>query len=178
MKMQNIRIFETNLQKIQELCELYEYDNWDFRNFLKSGAFSKSEFFLIVKKVQSLIDCKKCSNCCKILKSTLNKKDIKRISSHLNLSEKEFMTNYLKKNKNQEFEFKKKPCIFLKKNKCTIYKVRPENCRDYPNLHKEIVPRTIQFLSNARVCPVAFNVLENAKNLIWVDDEYFNGWLE
>jgi len=47
--------------------------------------------------------------------------------------------------------------------KCKIYEVRPKNCKTYPNLNKDITIRYNQFLNNAEICPIAFNVLENAK---------------
>jgi len=61
------------------------------------------------------------------------------------------------------------PCPFLGKNKCKIYKLRPDDCKQYPHLDKDVTTRCIQFFSNAEICPIVFNVLENTK-LIFMNE--------
>lgn len=40
---------------------------------------------------------------------------------------------------------------------------RKEDYKNFPNLGKDITARCHQFFSNAEICPIVFNVLQNAK---------------
>jgi Fe-S-cluster containining protein len=157
------RIYEININELPKIFKLNEKENMKFWEFLKSGDFDQERFNKIVKEIKEKIDCKKCMNCCKVLKNVLNNNDISIISKHLNLTEEDFISKYLTKNEDNKFEFKNRPCIFLIDNKCQIYNVRPKECSEYPNLDKDITWRCIQFFNNAEICPIVFNVLENAK---------------
>lgn len=82
--------------------------------------------------------CQNCGTCCKNLSKLdscvyLNGDDIKNIASFLNISKAEFIKNYTVKR--YEYIVIKSPdkdCIFLKDNKCIIYKVRPIQCQAWP----------------------------------------------
>lgn len=162
-----VEIFEISTSKLKEICRHKEKENMEFRNFIKNTDFDKKKFNQIVKGVESQIDCTECGNCCKILSFALTEADMRGISERLQITEEEFRGRYTVKNNEGAYEFKQKPCIFLKNGKCRIYDARPGECRNYPHLNKDLSVRTLQFLSNAEVCPVVFNVLENAKRIIW-----------
>ena len=56
------------------------------------------------------------------------------------------------------------PCRYLDGKECTIYDIRPKECREYPYTHRrKFVTRTLGMISNYAVCPIVFNVLENLK---------------
>ncbi len=160
------QVFETDIEKIKMHCRSkpIQRENQRFYEFLKSGKLDQERFQKIVKEIMAKIDCTKCSNCCKILRPALNEQDAGRISNHLALAKEEFISKYAMKNNENEFELKQMPRPFLIDNKCLIYEIRPESCKEYPNLlGKDVTARCHAFFSNAEVCPIVFNVLENAK---------------
>jgi Fe-S-cluster containining protein len=54
-----------------------------------------------------------------------------------------------------------KPCQFLKDKKCSIYKLRPEECNSYPYLHKDnFISRLLGVIENYEICPIVYNVYE------------------
>ena len=147
-------------------------ENMEFKDFIKSGKLDQKDFAIIVKEVTEKIDCTTCGNCCRVLKTTLGKEDIDRIAHHLHMSVEDFIEEYITKNTEGKYELKHVPCSFLQKdNNCKIYEVRPEECRGYPYLDKDVTTRCIQFFANAEVCPIVFNVLENAKE-VFLEDIY------
>ncbi len=159
------QIFETDIEKIKIHCKSkpIRRKNMKFWEFLKSDELDFERFNKIVKEVTEKIDCTICANCCKALGTVLNELDIEKISNYSNLTKEEFISKYLTKNDENELEIKQLPCPFLKDNRCQIYEIRPETCKNYPNFDKDVSFRCHQFFSNAEICPIVFNVLENAK---------------
>ena len=87
---------------------------------------------LINKTIYDFSDCSICNLCCIDGVLHLDEPDIKRISKFLKISPKFLVEHYTKYNlKTGEIKINM-PCSFLKNNKCIIYPVRPEVCRDYP----------------------------------------------
>jgi len=160
------QVFETDIEKMKAHCRSkpIQKENQRFWEFLRSDELDQERFQKIVKEITEKIDCTKCANCCKLLKPTLNEQDIARISEHLNLAKGDFILKYAVKNNENEFELKQMPCAFLVDNKCRIYEIRPKSCKEYPNLlGKDVTVRCRAFFSNTEMCPIVFNVLENAK---------------
>ena len=160
------QVFETDVERIKTHCrsKSIQRENKKFWEFLKSDEIDHERFQKIVKEVTGKIDCTKCSNCCKALRPALNEQDIGRISEHLNLAKEDFISKYTVRSSENEFELKQMPCPFLFDNKCQIYEIRPESCKEYPNLlAKDVTTRCHAFFRNAEVCPIVFNALENAK---------------
>ena len=163
---EDAQVFETDIEKMKIHCRSNPIRKEDqkFWEFLKSDELDQKRFQKIVKEIMKKIDCTKCSNCCKVLKPALNEQDVGRISEYLNLAKEDFILKYAVKNNENEFELKQMPCAFLVDNKCQIYEIKPESCKEYPDLlGKDITARCHAFFSNAEVCPIVFNVLENAK---------------
>lgn len=161
---EDAQIFETDVRRFPQMCRRNRKENLQFRNFLKSGELDQKRFDTIVKEVTEKIDCITCGNCCKVLKPSLNKEDIERIAKHLRTITDTLIGNYVMKNSEGEYEFKHAPCSFLQNNNTyRIYEVQPDECKAYLHLDKDITTRCIQFFANAEVCPIVFNVLENAK---------------
>lgn len=169
---EDAQIYEKDVQKLPQICRREEKENIQFKDFLKSGELDQKRFDTIVKEVTEKIDCTTCGNCCKILKTGINMDDIKRIAKYLRMTADDFIEKYVTKNPEGLFEFKHVPCSFLQNNNtCQIYEVRPEECRGYPYLEKDVTTRCIQFFSNAEICPIVFNVLENTKEA-FLEDMY------
>jgi Fe-S-cluster containining protein len=77
-----------------------------------------------------------CSNCCKVSGGTVLVRDveIKPIAKHLKISVDEFLKHYTRKEGKHLCltDHGGSDCIFLKDDKCTIYPVRPFQCRTFP----------------------------------------------
>jgi Fe-S-cluster containining protein len=87
---------------------------------------------LINNTIHGFSDCSLCNLCCIDGILHLDESDIKKISKHLKISPKSLVEHYTNYNlKTGEIKINM-PCSFLKNNKCIIYQVRPEICRDYP----------------------------------------------
>ncbi|OIN98875.1 hypothetical protein AUJ66_00065 [Candidatus Desantisbacteria bacterium CG1_02_38_46] len=157
-----------DLEKIKKLAKEKDEENWRFRNFLK-GRDSKEIDSLVHKlyqKISKEIDCKKCGNCCKTLSPTFDKKDIEKLSKHLKISPGRFEKQYLIRDKDLgKLKIKEEPCPFLKDKICTVEKWKPQECREYPYLHKkDFTSRLTKVIDNYSVCPIVFNVYEYLKD--------------
>ena len=88
----------------------------------------------LINKKDTLIKmkCTQCGTCCKLFLINLNKEEYESGNYETELNEKglEFNkavqvgANILKQKKNGE-------CIYLKNNKCSIHKTRPQVCREF-----------------------------------------------
>ncbi len=163
--MRGIEIFETDPEMIGKICEQREKENLGFRNHIKSGDFDQARFNGIVDEVEKRIDCTQCGNCCKALFPVVTSQDMRRMARHLGISD-EFMGRYATKNAEGKTMLKNKPCIFLDSNRCRIYDIRPRVCRYFPDIRRDLTDRTFQLLYTARICPIVFNALENAKRIL------------
>jgi len=109
------------------------------------------------------IDCLNCARCCKNISPRFKTPDIKRISKELGMKESAFIESYLHLDEDGDYVVKNNPCPFLEKdNKCSIYEVRPGDCKKYPYTDSgdffEYPNTTVQ---NISYCPAVVRVLEN-----------------
>ena len=168
---------EIDLEKIKSAGKQKDDENWKFRAYLKGLDIEEAELDKIVHqindKVTSQIDCTECGNCCKVFNPTLDKDDVVKISSSLNMDVDEFKTAYLIES-NEEidcYNFNTVLCPFLKDNKCTNYANRPKVCESYPHLQKEeFWTRLMGVVQNYSICPIVFNVYEQLKEELWRRD--------
>jgi Fe-S-cluster containining protein len=86
----------------------------------------------INKTILDFSDCSICGVCCKDEEVTLKEHDIIRILKNLELDKKSFLYQYTHYNPETKERMMNIPCPFLKENRCTIYPIRPEICRNYP----------------------------------------------
>jgi Fe-S-cluster containining protein len=87
--------------------------------------------------------CKSCGVCCKYpCEIDLSDKDIMRFSEALGITDARFFYLYKVKESNNPptlpHSLPGEPCPFLKDNKCSMYKARPDVCRFYPIICKEL----------------------------------------
>lgn len=81
-------------------------------------------------------ECTLCGNCCQLPGGSVavSEVEIEKIADSLNMDLKDFIQNYCisgtvsRKLKEQE----NGACIFLKDKRCTIYEIRPLQCRTFP----------------------------------------------
>jgi len=107
--------------------------------------------------------CLNCGNCCKTMSPTYNGADIRRISSHLQMSRSAFVKKWLRKDPDGDWINKTEPCQFLDEvtNYCSIYEVRPQDCSGFPHhTRKHTVQYLHVFKQNIEYCPATFRLVE------------------
>ncbi len=164
----------TDLKTIKRLGKLRQAENDDFRMYVRELPYSIKTIDQAVAKayghISAKIDCTQCANCCRKLNPTLTQADAKRLARHLSLPLSAFIARYLKtlkQDKKKILIFQKRPCPFLKKGCCTVYEVRPRDCRSYPHLHRRgFVYRVRQAVENYDLCPIVFNTYEALKDTL------------
>ena len=86
----------------------------------------------INRTIIAFSDCSTCGLCCKDEELTIKELDVNKISRNLQLDKKSFLDQYTHYNPATKETIMNMPCPFLNENRCTIYPVRPEICRNYP----------------------------------------------
>ena len=84
-------------------------------------------------------ECQRCTACCRWPGQVrLSDPEITRLAGFLGLSEFEFIQAYTRLNAARNgLALRDKPngeCIFLEGNDCRVQPVKPQQCRDFPNL--------------------------------------------
>lgn len=147
-----------------------EDTDWRFRAYLKGHLdLSNTQLDAVVRettdRVWAQIDCTTCAHCCKTLQIVVDNKDIARLAQHFGMRTSEFAKRYVTVTEDRTQIFASTPCPFLgQDNRCTVYEVRPQACRDYPYLYENnFRSRTISVIENASCCPIVFNVWDRLK---------------
>lgn len=112
------------------------------------------------------VDCLTCAACCKNYSPRFKVPDIKRIAKHLRLKESVFIDTYLNLDSDGDYVLKKQPCSFLgSDNFCSIYEVRPSDCRRFPYTDEDVFIKRVQItLKNSTFCPAVHLILEKLGN--------------
>ena len=113
-------------------------------------------------------NCLECANCCKNTGPLFTDRDINRIAKYLRIRPSVFTERYLKVDEDRDFVLKSVPCIFLDKNNyCSIYKVRPKACKEFPHTDRIKQNQLLKITQkNIEVCPAVFNIIEKLKKVI------------
>ncbi|WP_435623196.1 YkgJ family cysteine cluster protein [Flagellimonas sp.] len=113
-------------------------------------------------------DCLNCGNCCKTTGPLFTQADIERIAKHLRLRPSDFIETYLRIDEEGDYVLQQVPCAFLgADNYCSIYKVRPKACREFPHTDRKKFHQISNLtLKNVAICPAAFNIVEEMKKKI------------
>ena len=111
------------------------------------------------------LNCLNCANCCRTALAVFEKPDIRRISKHFEMTEKDFIKKYLKPHPDYEYLIKTLPCPFLAEdNKCSIYEIRPTGCRTYPPARLQLSEEQLDVLhDNIEICPAVSEMVEKVK---------------
>ena len=127
-----------------------------------------SKFYRLHKEAYSKIDCGQCANCCKTMTPTYTKTEVKRISAHVGMTEKEYWAKYLKKDKTGDIVNRVQPCHFLdKSNRCTIYDIRPVDCRQFPHTQKkDVLFQKEIHMQNLDFCPITYHVVKRLNEIV------------
>lgn len=167
----------TDLEKIRQLGFLNEEENFDFRAFLKGQDSDEIDqrVHRLYKEISAQIDCSKCANCCNMQTPGLSKKEAEQLSGYMNMDIDDFKDQYVETDWSGQMMLKDQPCIFLKDNACSVSHIMPEDCRNYPYLHKDdFIFRLFGVIDNYSVCPIVFNVYEALKEELDFDPEEFD----
>lgn len=86
-------------------------------------------------------DCKRCTACCRWPGQVrLTETEITAIATFLGFSENDFIQCHTRlQHDRRGLALQEQPggaCVFLRDNLCTIQAVKPQQCRDFPNLWK------------------------------------------
>ncbi|PIP74661.1 MAG: hypothetical protein CO135_01310 [Candidatus Levybacteria bacterium CG_4_9_14_3_um_filter_35_16] len=85
-------------------------------------------------------DCTRCGICCRLFVINLTEKEYKSGKYKTQFEEFGLIDNFRKANSCAANTLKQKEngsCVYLKDNKCTIYKIRPQACREFFCTSKE-----------------------------------------
>ena len=122
------------------------------------------------------VDCLSCANCCKVMTPTFTKADLKRISKHFRMSEKDFYTKWLETDKDNGDKVNRiQPCQFLnlKDNKCSIYEIRPEDCAKFPHFkRKPFADFNHIHKQNIEYCPASLTFITKLQEKIESEFEW------
>ena len=105
-------------------------------------------------------ECIGCGYCCTGAPGFvyLSEEDIKRIAQYIGINVSKFIKQYttvVKISGEKRLSLKEKnnyDCIFYKNKKCTIYPVRPYQCRSYP-FWKKNLESEVEWENVAKECP-------------------------
>lgn len=149
----------------------------EWKNQKSKGDFVKKSFANLNKKkakkqnlkateihyeVFDTLDCLDCANCCSSIPPIVNKRDISRISKTLQLSESQFISQYLTKDEDGDTVMNASPCPFLETdNTCRIYEDRPKACRQYPHTGEMEFAKNFELhRQNIQWCPAVYHILK------------------
>src|SRR5579871_3311608 len=84
-------------------------------------------------------ECQRCTACCRWPGQVrLSDEEITRMAQHLGLSEHDFIQRYTRLRQDRHglalMEQPDGACIFLEGENCKVQPVKPQQCRDFPNL--------------------------------------------
>lgn len=144
----------------------------DHKRFLKGlkkkdARLVDNAFHQLHEEVFSEIDCLTCANCCKTTSPIFYQTDIERVSKALRMKPGDFISRYLRVDKDNDFVLQSAPCPFLDdRNQCRVYEDRPKACREYPHTNRKKMVQILDLTAkNTQVCPAVFEIVERLKKI-------------
>jgi uncharacterized protein len=149
-------------------AQAHDDENYSFLRGLKRRSSKMVDRVArqLHQDVFQIIDCTRCANCCRTLQPSFSDEEIDRIADYLGKSREEFIAAYLElDNEKKQYQTRTTPCPLLGEDgRCTVYEVRPRECRDYPYTDKkDFTCHTISRAQGALDCPAAFAIVEGIK---------------
>ena len=115
------------------------------------------------KEAEAGIDCLACGKCCTRLMVNIDDAAIVRLSERLQLTEAQFRERFVEGGSFMSF-LNAIPCQFLDGKACTVYEIRPDECRNFPQLDRPgFTTRMFGTFSHYGMCPLIYNVVEGLK---------------
>jgi Fe-S-cluster containining protein len=157
----------TDLSIISQEALTKEDENLRFREILKNRNSDSIDELIsqLNESISSQIDCTQCGNCCKSLMINVTSADTERLAAHLHTSVRKFEEKHIERSSEGTMAVMNSiPCHFLHENKCAVYKARPEECRQFPGLHRKgFTTRLFATFMHYGRCPIVYNVIEALK---------------
>jgi uncharacterized protein len=164
----------TDTEIIKHLATEREEENDAFRSYLqnKYGNELDETVQMLSEIITPQIDCTACGACCRKLMINVTPEETILAADHLNISQPEFKEKYIEESLEGKMVINTIPCHFLADKKCTIYRERFNECREFPHLHKSnFKGRLFGTLVHYAMCPIIFNVVEALK----IETEFLKG---
>lgn len=161
---------EEVLKSLPQLAKDKQNENKKFFAKLRNKPPKKLDYIMqeLHEEEFERTDCLTCANCCKTTGPLFTDKDIQRISKHFRMKEFDFIKTYLRVDEDKDYVLQETPCTFLgADNYCSIYEVRPKACREFPHTDRKKFQQISKLtLENVKMCPAAFNIIEEMKKRI------------
>ncbi len=164
--MMTIKKLETDRAHIKEMADIREEENDAFRVFIKNSDVEKIDSLVhqINAVVEAAVDCTACGACCKTLMINVEPPEAEKLATRLGMEQAEFKQLYIEESLQGHLVVNQMPCHFLAGTRCSVYKDRFSECREFPHLHKkEFRSRMFGTLIHYAMCPIIFNVVEELK---------------
>ncbi|MAZ54776.1 MAG: zinc/iron-chelating domain-containing protein [Flavobacteriales bacterium] len=156
-----------DLEKHRSLVQQKAKENKKFIQKLKyvKSKVLDEKIHQLHEEVFACTNCLECANCCTTTGPLFTDKDIGRISKHLKIKPSEFTEKYLKVDEEKDFVLQQVPCTFLEDdNRCSIYKVRPKACLEYPHTNRRKQYQILKLTQkNIAICPAVYRIVEKLK---------------
>lgn len=163
---------EDFIKALPQLAKDKQNENKKFFAKLRSKPPKKLDYIMqeLHEEEFERTDCLSCANCCKTTGPLFTDKDIQRISKHFRMKEFDFIKTYLRIDEEKDYVLQETPCTFLGvDNYCSIYDVRPKACREFPHTDRKKFQQISKLtMENVKMCPAAFNIVEEMKKRIKV----------
>ena len=156
----------TSLSQIQLLATQKEQENIRFAEYLRqlNAEELDATVHTINKKVEPLIDCTQCGNCCKTLMIQVEEEEANTLAAALQQERSSFDEAFLEKGSSGIMIINRMPCAFLSGTRCSVYEHRFSGCREFPGLHLPAFQKRIfTVMMHYDRCPIVFNVIEQLK---------------
>lgn len=161
----------TDLTFIAEASEKNEAANEKLKSMLLrlENTYVDELMFSLNNEISPQIDCTQCGNCCRSLMINVEKEDALRLAAHLGLPVESFKNKYIERSSEGTLSVMNTiPCSFLHNNKCTVYEARPNECREFPGLHRpNFTGRLFATFMHYGRCPIIYNVIEELKKKLF-----------
>jgi Fe-S-cluster containining protein len=112
------------------------------------------------------IDCTRCAHCCKTMRPTFTDEDVNRIADHFSMTAAALIAAHLEIDPEEHgHRPREMPCPFLgEDDRCTIYAVRPQACREFPHTNKEgFIWRIYLHTENTLTCPGVYRIVKQMR---------------
>ena len=161
----------TDLKFIADASEKNEAANEKLKSMLLrlENTYVDELVFSVNNEISAQIDCTQCGNCCRSLMINVEKEDALRLAAYLDLPTETFTNKYIEKSSEGRLAVMNTiPCSFLHSNKCVVYEARPNECREFPGLHRpNFTGRLFATFMHYGRCPIVYNVIEELKKKLF-----------
>lgn len=163
--MNSSEIIQDLIQIAQLAIDKEEENIYFWHHVQKQNSQQVDEIVMPIQEaITKAIDCTSCGNCCQKLIINVDKNEINKAASYLEINEEEFTSSYIEESQSGSCFINTIPCHFLNEKKCTIYPARFEECSAFPHLHKPgFKERLLGTMLHFGSCPIIFNVVEKMK---------------